>query len=140
MIRKFEKNDINPVMQIWKNENIKAHKFISKEYWKNNYNYVKEILPNAEIYVYVLKENIVGFIGINENYIEGIFIDTNNQSIGIGTSLLNKVKENRDNLTLSVYKKNINAINFYKKNDFIITSENIDKDTAEIEYTMTWNK
>ena len=29
MIRKFEKNDINPVMQIWKNENIKAHKFIS---------------------------------------------------------------------------------------------------------------
>ena len=28
----------------------------------------------------------------------------------------------------------------YKKNDFIITSENIDKDTAEIEYTMTWNK
>ena len=58
MIRKFEKNDINPVIQIWKNENIKAHKFISKEYWKNNYNYVKEILPNAEIYVYVLKENI----------------------------------------------------------------------------------
>ena len=140
MIRKFEKNDINPVMQIWKNENIKAHKFISKEYWKNNYNYVKESLPNAEIYVYVLKENIVGFIGINENYIEGIFIDTNNQYKGIGTSLLNKVKENRDNLTLSVYKKNINAINFYKKNDFIITSENIDKDTAEIEYTMTWNK
>ena len=140
MIRKFEKNDINPVMQIWKNENIKAHKFISKEYWKNNYNYVKEILPNAEIYVNVLKENIVGFIGINENYIEGIFIDTNNQYKGIGTSLLNKVKENRDNLTLSVYKKNINAINFYKKNDFIITSENIDKDTAEIEYTMTWNK
>ena len=140
MIRKFEKNDINPVMQIWKNENIKAHKFISKEYWKNNYNYVKEILPNAEIYVYVLKENIVGFIGINEYYIEGIFIDTNNQCKGIGTSLLNKVKENRDNLTLSVYKKNINAINFYKKNDFIITSENIDKDTAEIEYTMTWNK
>ena len=53
---------------------------------------------------------------------------------------MNKVKENIDNLTLSVYKKNINAINFYKKNDFIITSENIDKDTAEIEYTMTWNK
>ena len=69
-----------------------------------------------------------------------IFIDTNNQCKGIGTSLLNKVKENRNNLTLNVYKKNINAINFYKKNDFIITSENIDKDTAEIEYTMTWNK
>lgn len=138
MIRKFEKNDIEIIMQIWKNENIKAHKFISKEYWRNNYNYVKEILPNAEIYVYISKENIVGFIGVNDNYIEGIFVDTNNQCNGIGTSLLNKVKENRNNLTLSVYKKNINAINFYKKNGFIITSENIDKNTDEIKYTMTW--
>ena len=89
---------------------VKSFNAIRRIVKENNYNYVKEILPNAEIYVYVLKENIVGFIGINENYIEGIFIDTNNQCKGIGTSLLNKVKENRD------------------------------KDTAEIEYTMTWNK
>lgn len=138
MIRKFEKNDIDAVMQIWKNENIKAHKFIPEEYWKSNYNYVKEILPNAEIYVYTHKEKIIGFIGLNENYIEGIFVDTNNQCNGIGTSLLNKVKENRNTLILSVYKKNINAINFYKKNGFIITSENIDKATDEIEYIMNW--
>ena len=121
MIRKFNNNDIDDVMRIWKNENIKAHKFISK-------------------YVYIIKEKIIGFVGLNGNYIEGIFVDTNNQSNGVGTSLLNKVKENRNNLTLSVYKKNINAINFYKKNNFIITNENIDEDTDEIEYTMTWNK
>ena len=42
-------------MQIWKKENIKAHQFISEEYWESNYRYVKEILPNAEIYVYVMK-------------------------------------------------------------------------------------
>ncbi len=36
--------------------------------------------------------------------------------------------------------KNTNAINFYKKNDFMITSENIDKNTGEIDYIMTWNK
>lgn len=138
MIRRFEKNDINAVMQIWKHENIKAHSFISKEYWENNYNYVKEILPNAEIYVYILNEGIVGFIGLNENYIEGIFVDTSTQRHGVGTSLLNKAKENRNDLTLSVYKKNRNAINFYKKNGFVVTSENIDSDTDEIEYTMTW--
>ena len=139
MIRKFEKNDINPVMQIWKNENIKAHKFIQKEYWESNYNYVKEALKNAEVYVYLIKKEIVGFIGLNNNYIEGIFVDTNNQCKGIGTSLLNKVKENKSSLTLSVYKKNTNAINFYKKNNFIITKESIDKNTNESEYTMTWN-
>ena len=140
MIRKFEKNDIDEVMQIWINENIKAHKFIPEEYWKNNYNFVKEVLPNAEIYVYIIKEKIVGFVGLDNNYIEGIFVDTNNQCNGIGTSLLNKVKEIKNNLTLNVYKKNTNAINFYKKNGFIITSENIDKDTDEVEYIMSWNK
>ena len=140
MIRKFEKNDIDAVMQIWKNENIKAHKFIPKEYWDSNYNYVKNILPNAEIYVYIIKEKIVGFLGVDKNYIEGIFIEENNQSKGVGTSLLNTVKENRSNLKLNVYKKNTNAISFYKKNGFVITSENIDKNTGEKEYTMTWNK
>ena len=140
MIRKFEKNDIDAVMQIWKSENIKAHKFIPKEYWDSNYNYVKNILPNAEIYVYIIKEKIVGFLGVDKNYIEGIFIEENNQSKGVGTSLLNTVKENRSNLKLNVYKKNTNAISFYKKKGFVITSENIDKNTGEKEYTMTWNK
>lgn len=140
MIRKFKKEDIDEVMEIWKNENIRTHNFISKEYWKNNYEYVKDILPNADIYVYIMNENIVGFIGVNNDHIEGIFVDINNQHNGIGTSLLNKIKEEKEKLTLSVYKKNTNAIKFYKKNGFIITSEGIDKNTDEIEYTMTWKK
>ena len=140
MIRKFEKNDINPVMQIWKNENIKAHKFISKEYWKNNYNYVKEILPNAEIYVYVLKENIVGFIGINENYIEGIFVSNLAQSKGIGKKLLNFVKNMRKQLKLFVYQKNARAIKFYQRENFKIEYESIDENTGEKEYSMIWKQ
>lgn len=140
MIRKFKKSDIKDVMEIWKNENIKAHQFIQKEYWESNYSYVKEALPNAEIYVYAVESEVIGFIGLNQNYIEGIFVNTNNQCNGIGTLLLNKVKENRDTLTLSVYKKNMNAIKFYKKNNFVITSESIDKDTNEIEFIMTWSK
>lgn len=140
MIRTLEKNDINDVMEIWKKENIKAHQFIKKEYWEHNYNYVKEILPNSEIYVYIVGSDIVGFIGLEQNYIEGIFVDTNNQCKGIGTLLLKKVKENRNTLTLNVYKKNTNAIKFYKKNNFVITSESIDKNTNEIEYTMEWRK
>ena len=120
MIRKFEKNDINAVMEIWVNENIRTHNFIAKEYWKDNYEYVKDILPKADIYVYILDEQVVGFVGVNNNYVEGIFVDINNQHSGIGTSLLDRIKENKDNLTLNVYKKNANAIKFYEKNNFII--------------------
>lgn len=138
MIRKLKENDIDGVMRIWKNENIKAHNFIPKEYWKINHDYVREVLPKAEVYVYVIEENIIGFIGLEKDYIEGIFVDINNQCNGVGTSLLNKVKEHRDSLSLSVYKKNLNAVNFYKKNGFVITNETIDIATHEIEYIMTW--
>lgn len=140
MIRKFEKNDIKEVMRIWENENIKAHDFISKDYWKNNYKHVKEILPKSEVYVYVFNEQILGFIGINNNLIEGIFVNENNHNTGIGTALLNKVKESKDNLTLSVYKKNTNSIKFYEKNNFIIINEKVDKNTNEIEYEMLWKR
>lgn len=140
MVRKFRSNDIDAVMQIWISENIKAHQFISKEYWENNYEYVRKILPNSEIYVYVDKEKIEGFIGLTNNYVEGIFVSTNNQNRGIGTDLLNKVKEEKTKLTLNVYVKNSKAIKFYENNGFKIIEGNIDKETNEKEYVMLWEK
>ena len=61
-------------------------------------------------------------------------------NLEIFNNLLNKVKESKNNLTLNVYKKNTSAISFYNKNGFVITNQNIDNDTDEIEYTMVWNK
>lgn len=37
MIRIFRENDLDAVAQIWLNTNIRAHNFISKEYWTDNY-------------------------------------------------------------------------------------------------------
>ena len=140
MIREFKQTDIDNVMEIWITENIRAHDFIPKEYWKKNFEYVKKILPNAEIYVYVENEKIVGFIGLNDNYIEVIFIDSKYQYKGIGTALLNKAKKMKDELTLSAYKKNTKAIQFYLKNEFKIVEKNIDKENDKVEYIMLWKK
>lgn len=52
MIRKFIEDDLSALMKIWLDTNIKSHNFVSKEYWTNNYEIVKEILPKSEIYVY----------------------------------------------------------------------------------------
>lgn len=139
MIRKFNKNsDTEAVMQIWLEENIKAHCFISQEYWKNNYDYVKSVLPKAEIYVYTENDKISGFLGMNGSFIEGIFVKSNNQHNGIGTTLLNKAKHENSKLTLNVYKKNAPAFSFYHKNDFKIIKECINTETNEKEYTMMW--
>ena len=52
MIREFQMDDINKVADIWLDTNIKAHNFISAEYWKGNFKSVKEALSLAEVYVY----------------------------------------------------------------------------------------
>ena len=51
--------------------------------------------------------------------------------------MIRKFEEKDINAVMEIWK-NENAIRFYEKNNFIITSENIDKNTNEIEYTMTW--
>ena len=129
-------------MQIWFDTNIKAHHFISRQYWVDNYEMVKDILPKKEIYVYEDDNinQINGFIGLMDNYIAGIFVNKNNQSRGIGKQLLDYVKEIKETLNLSVYQKNIRAISFYQREQFVIQSEHIDNDNNEKEFIMTWNK
>ena len=142
MIRQFKKNDLPAVMQIWIDTNIKAHDFIPKEYWESNYEIVKEILPDAEIYVHEddTADFIDGFIGLTDNYIAGIFVKEDKQSKGIGKQLLNYVKNIKPNISLSVYQKNTKAVRFYKHEQFQIVSENVDDITNEKEFIMEWNK
>ncbi len=140
MIRKLKEKDINIVMEIWLETNISAHNFISEEYWMNNYEFVKNELPKSEIYVYEERDNIYGFIGIINGYIEGIFVKEEHQSKGIGKKLLDYCKEKYPKLSLNVYEKNYNAIRFYNREKFKIIGKKIDSTTKEVEYDMEWKK
>ena len=52
MIKELDVSKIDDIMKIWIEENIKSHDFISEEYWKSNYEYVKNALPDADVFVY----------------------------------------------------------------------------------------
>lgn len=138
MIRKLQKIDINRVADIWLKTNLKAHYFIPEQYWTNNYEVVKEMLPQAEVYVYEDDKIIQGFIGINDEYIEGIFVSDEMQSCGIGKMLLDYIKDKKDKLQLKVYQKNVRAMSFYQREGFTIQSEEMDEFTREKEYVMNW--
>ena len=138
MIRSLQKADINRVVDIWLNTNLKAHSFISAQYWESNYELVKEMLSQAEVYVYENDNKIQGFVGLNDEYIEGIFVSDEMQSQGIGKLLLDFAKEKRMKLHLNVYQKNIRAIDFYQREDFEIRGEGLDEATGEKDYEMIW--
>lgn len=117
MIRALQKADINRVVDIWLDTNLKAHSFISAQYWESNYELVKEMLSQAEVYVYEDGQKIQGFIGLSDKYIEGIFVSEKMQSQGIGKLLLNYIKDRKDVLHLNVYQKIYAQYIFIKEKD-----------------------
>ena len=140
MIRELRKVDINKVAEIWFDTNIKTHYFISAQYWKSNFELVKELLLQATVYVYEDKQEIQGFIGLSNEYIEGIFVSAEMQSQGIGKILLNYVKGKRNKLILNVYQKNTRAISFYQREGFEIQYSGLDEATGEKDYVMAWQQ
>lgn len=139
MISDFKRTDLEQIMKIWLNANITAHHFIDSSYWRNSYAAVNKILPHATVYVYRSNGRIQGFLGLNEDYIEGIFVDEEYQSKGIGSQLLRYAKERHNKLLLSVYKRNERAAAFYLREGFTILTEQIEEETKESEFTMVWN-
>lgn len=47
------------------------------------------MLSQAEVYIYENDQKIQDFIGLNDEYIEGIFVSDEMQSQGIGKILIN---------------------------------------------------
>ena len=138
MIRKLLNGDIDRVADIWLKTNLKAHYFISNQYWKSNYELVKEMMSQSEVYVFEADKMIQGFVGLNDEYIEGIFVSDEMQSCGIGKMLLDYIKDKKDRLQLKVYQKNVRAMSFYQREGFTIQSEEMDEFTREKEYVMNW--
>lgn len=97
-------------------------------------NYFKDMLENEIVYIALDKNNVVGYlagsINIQGSYVtkslaevDNMFVLEDYRKYGIGTKLINKFKEyclqnEIEELKVTASAKNINAINFYKKNGF----------------------
>ena len=127
MIRNIKSKDIDRIMGIWLRSTIKAHDFISKEYWEDNYNDVRNIyIPMAETVVYEDEEDIKGFISIiNNEFIGALFVDIDYQGSGIGKKL-----------NWAVYKENKKSVEFYINRGFKIIKEQVNEDSGHNEYIM----
>ena len=96
--------------------------------------YFKDMLENGIVYIALDKDNVVGYlagsINIQGSYVtkslaevDNMFVLEEYRKYGIGTKLINKFKEyclkhKIEELKVTASAKNVNAINFYKKNEF----------------------
>lgn len=136
-VRLFEFQDLDKIMDIWLQGNLEAHSFIDAEYWKKNFDSVKSVLPNAEVYVHEEDGEILGFIGMDAEYIAGIFVAAGHKGQGIGHQLIETVKKKK-RLSLHVFDKNTGAMAFYLKEGFTVRDRMTEKETGESECLMVY--
>ncbi|WP_121615435.1 N-acetyltransferase [Virgibacillus halodenitrificans] len=141
MIREYKDTDIDTLVDIWYKGSLQAHDFIDSAYWESQIKEMKDkYIPMSETYVITEQTKIIGFVSMVEDYLAALFIDVAYQNNGAGKELLNFVKRQRNEIQLKVYKENLSAIRFYKKNGFIIKEELTDEPTNKQEYLMAWTR
>lgn len=123
-IVKAEKKEYVELTEIWENSVKATHSFLTPEdidFFKPKI--LNEYLYAVELYVYKNElGNILGFIGIDENKVEMLFILSSSFKKGIGKKLLNYVIQNHNINELDVNEQNENAVEFYKYMGFEVIS------------------
>ena len=79
-----------------------------------------------------------GFVGMDAEYIAGLFVAEGHRGHGIGHQLISEVKRKK-RLSLHVYEKNIGAVAFYRAEGFRVENRMTEKETGEQEYLMVFH-
>ena len=129
---------IEEMMEIWLQSNVKEQSFIPKKYWSKNYKEVLRVMGLASVYVYEDEGRILGFAGAMEQQMVAICVAEEYRSMGIGTFLLDRLKDEMGVLEASVYTKNKRAMNFFDKNEFEAKDIQIESSTGEEAVFLAW--
>lgn len=133
MIRKYKVLDETKIIDIWSNSSSLAHPFLSTAFVEKVKKDMKDIyLPNTETWVFEKDNVVIGFISMIENEIGGLFVNPDQQSKGIGTTLVNFIGKFHKELKVEVFRDNAIGRAFYKKYGFKIMKEYFHKESNQI--------
>ncbi|WP_145594571.1 N-acetyltransferase [Yersinia aleksiciae] len=156
MIRDYQPDDLDALMQLWLTSTIAAHPFVAEPYWYESAPLVRNTyLPAAQTWIYCLpedsqanlaqisegKNSIVGFVSILEEQLVGaLFVAQAYHGNGVGKALMDHVQQHYRALTLEVYQLNRRAYRFYRKQGFTVTGKTYNAETKGYILTMHWQQ
>ena len=118
-LRRYRAEDNQVLSDIWLRASARAHSFFTTEQLAEQRERVSNIyLPDAETWVACEGAVRVGFIGLIDDFIGGLFVDPHHQGAGIGRTLVHHAITLKGQLTLEVYARNSGARTFYERMGF----------------------
>lgn len=81
------------------------------------------IHDTCKIWVYETDQNIVGFMAMDGNLIDRLYVDPDSQGAGVGSQFIDFAKElYQEGLRLKTHQQNTKACAFYEKRGFVVAA------------------
>jgi len=122
LVRSCRPEDEDRLMEIWLKASRVGHAFLTEDDLERQSLIVRETyLPMAQNWVATRKGRILGFIGLLDNFIGGLFVDPAAHGTGLGKALIDHASAIKRTLDVEVYAANERAIGFYRRCGFVET-------------------
>lgn len=133
MIREYKPDDIEQLLDVWYRASKVAHPFLTEEFLESEKIQIQYMyIDQTETWIYETGKKLIGFVAMIENDVAALFVDPDEHRKGIGRLLLDHVINNRNLLTVDVFKENRIGINFYKKYGFEFVKEKMHIETGNL--------
>ncbi len=140
-IRPYIPSDLNELILSWETANQLAHPFLKKAFVDNVRNDIPNLyLPNADTWVAVVNEHVIGFIALIGNEVGAIFVNPTHHGQGVGKLLMDKAVSVHGELELDVFKNNHIGREFYKRYGFVPLREFYDKNSGQQTIRLGYKK
>lgn len=123
IIRRANTVDYPLLLDIWLRSVRATHHFLQESDIDALLPQLRDIyLPAVEVWVAVNTEDCpLGFIGLNQDHVEMLFIDPDLRGQGIGSALLDYARRSRKAMSVDVNEQNPQAVGFYLHYGFVQT-------------------
>ena len=144
MLKKIKIEDIDNVMELWKEEINKSGMPSKNKIILNDYTSVrKKLVENINSTILYTEDGIIeGIVSVDnpKNEVWLIIVKSSIQREGIGTILLNNIKRKKTQITTTINSSNEKALLFFYKNGFKKVEEKENEKTKQKDYILDWSK
>lgn len=124
IIRKYQAEDFNAVTILWRvsrEKSLPEFQLEKGHFFYEDRNYFQHyVLKNNQVWVVDWENRPVGFMAMNKDFIDQLYIDPDYQRRGIGKLLIDFAREQSpEHLWLYTLQINFIARTFYENNGFI---------------------
>jgi putative acetyltransferase len=136
IIKPYEEQYREQMIAVWEKSVCATHHFVSSEELDKLKELVKQIdFHSFAVYCLLSESKVLGFVGVEDDVIESLFLDPEYMGQKLGTKLMNFALTELKADKVNVNEENLDAIKFYSKFGFV-TYERTEKDAYGNDYPI----